>query len=484
VTQQSSIPEAIVGYTRRSIKGIGSVVKETIMLTESQTQKLKDAVRGDLLRPLDSSYEPARKVFNAMIDRRPALIARCRGAADVVACVRFAREYALPISVRGGGHNVAGTAVCDDGLVIDLSGMKTVRVDVVRRTARADPGLVLAEFDHETQAFGLATTLGTVSMTGIAGLTLGGGLGWLMGQHGLACDNLVSVDLVTADGRFLTASARENADLFWGVRGGGGNFGVVTSFEYTLHPVSTVLAGLVAYPIREARDVLRFYRDFSARCPDELGLMPAMLTLPDGNTVVGVAGCYSGDLGVGAKVLQPLRSFGSPAADLFQPMPYIAVQKLIDWWAVPGQQHYWKSSFMRELSDDALDVLIDFAMRKPSTGCAILMELMHGAVQRIASDATAFAHRDARHSFLMLGRWTSQGENGVGMSWVREFWQAMQPFMKAGVYVNYLSDGEGEARVRDAYGVNYGRLLKLKDEYDPTNFFRMNQNIRSSKAAA
>jgi FAD/FMN-containing dehydrogenase len=302
------------------------------MLENSEIEKLKTSLRGQLIVPNESDYDSARKVFNAMIDRRPALIARCVGAADVISCVRFAREHDLPVSVRGGGHSIAGNAVCDDGLVIDLSRMKTIRVDPVRRVARADPGLLLGEFDRETQAFGLATTLGTFSITGIAGLTLGGGLGWLMGKHGLACDNLLSVDIVTADGRLLTASAEENPDLFWGVRGGSGNFGVVTSFEYQLHPLGPVLAGLVAYPIQQAPQVLRFFREYAATCPDELGLMSAMLTLPDGNTIVGVAACYSGDLETGERVLRPLRSFGSPVADLFQTMRYTDVQKMIDWW--------------------------------------------------------------------------------------------------------------------------------------------------------
>lgn len=454
------------------------------MLEDSQIQKLKTALRGQLISPADTEYDSARKVFNAMIDRRPALVARCTGAADVIACVGFARENDLPISIRGGGHSIAGNAVCDEGLVIDFSRMKTMRVDPVRRVARADPGLLLGEFDGETQAFGLATTMGTFSITGIAGLTLGGGLGWLMGKYGLACDNLLSVDLVTADGRLLTASAEENADLFWGVRGGSGNFGVVTSFEYQLHPLGPVLAGLVAYPISQAGNVLRYFREYSANCPDELGLMAAMLTLPDGNTIVGIAGCYAGDLDAGEKILKPLRTFGSPLADQFQIMPYTAFQKALDWWAVPEQQHYWKSSFMRDLDDDAVDLIADFIMRKPSPGTGTALELMHGAMQRVAPDATAFAHRKSRYNFLEFGSWDSPALNEGGVRWVREFWDAMRPHLDAGVYVNYMSDGEGEERVRGAYGVNYDRLVKVKNKYDPTNFFRLNQNIRAPKIAA
>lgn len=454
------------------------------MLDQSKIQALKTSIRGQLLGPEESEYESARKVFNAMIDRRPALIARCVGAADVVACVRFAREHSLPISIRGGGHSVAGTATCDAGLVVDFSRMKTIRVDPVRRIARADPGVLLGDFDHETQSFGLATTMGTFSITGIAGLTLGGGLGWLMGKHGLACDNLLSVDVVTADGRLLTASAQENADLFWGVRGGSGNFGVVTSFEYQLHPLGPVLAGLVAYPISQAPQVLRFAREYAATCPDELGLMAALLTLPDGNTVVGVAGCYSGDVDAGEKALRPLRAFGTPAADQFRPMPYIEVQKMLDWWAPPGHYHYWKSSFMREMEDAALDVITDFSTHKPAPACGAGLDYMHGAVQRVPPDATAFAHRSARYNFLMLGQWDSPAQNEACLRWAREFWDAMRPFLDAGVYVNYMSEGEGEERVRGAYGANYDRLVKLKNKYDPTNLFRINQNIRGSKVAA
>jgi FAD/FMN-containing dehydrogenase len=454
------------------------------MLGDSQLEELKTALRGQLIGPADMEYDNARKVFNAMIDRRPALIARCVGAADVIACVQFAREHDLPVSIRGGGHSIAGTAVCNAGLVIDLSKMKTIRVDPVHRAARADPGLLLGEFDRETEAFGLATTLGTFSITGIAGLTLGGGVGWLMGKHGLACDNLLSVDLVTADARLVTANAQENADLFWGVRGGSGNFGVVTSFEYQLHPLGRVLAGLVAYPISQAPEVLRFFREYAASCPDELGLMAAMITLPDGNTIVGIAGCYSGDLDAGEKALKPLRSFGSPVADLFKVMPYTEFQKALDWWAVPEQQHYWKSGFMRAMPDVAIDVIVDFVIRKPSPGSGVAVELLHGAVKRVATDATAFAHREARYNFLMLGQWSSAAQNESGLRWVREFWDAMRSSVDAGVYVNYLSEGEGAERVRSAYGVNYDSLVALKTKFDPTNFFRINQNIRSSKAAA
>ena len=303
---------------RRVVNSTGKAVEE------ASIKEFQASLRGEILRPGDDDYDAARKVFNAMIDKRPAMIAHCSGAADVIACVNFARDNNLLVSVRGGGHSVAGKAVCDDGLMIDLSRMKGMRVEPARRTVRAEPGLTLGEFDRETQAFGLATTLGIFSPTGIAGLTLGGGIGWLMGKYGLACDNLISVDIVTADGRLLTASATENKDLFWGVRGGSGNFGIVTSFEYRLHQVGpVVLGGGVLHPVAKAREVLRFYREFVASCPDELSTQAIVLTAPDGNSVVIVAGCYCGSLAEGEKVLKPLRALGSPLADLFAAMPYV-----------------------------------------------------------------------------------------------------------------------------------------------------------------
>lgn len=403
----------------------------------------------------------------------------------MVACVRFAREHGLPVSIRGGGHNVAGSAVCDNGLVIDLSRMKTIRVDPQQRTARADPGLLLGEFDRETQAFGLATTMGTFSVTGIAGLTLGGGVGWLVGKHGLACDNLISADVVTADGSFLTASKEQNPDLFWGIRGAGGNFGVVTSLEYQLHPLGPVLAGFVAYPTSEIEKVMRFSRERAHDCPDELEFHSVVLTLPDGNTVVAVAGCYSGDdLRKGEQVLKPLRSYGAPLADMFQVIPYTEFQKATDWWAVPGQHHYWKSSFVRELSDEAIEIIADFAKRKPTAGCGVILELMHGEANRVPPDSTAFAHRNCTHDLLILGRWSPTEGGEAVMRWIREFWDAVQPFLATGVYVNYLSENEGEDRVRSAFGPNYERLVSLKAKYDPTNFFRVNHNIRPIVAAA
>jgi len=453
------------------------------MLTDAQMGELRAAVRGQVIGRGDAEYEAARKVFNAMIDRRPAVIVRCTGAVDVMACVRFARERGLVVSVRSGGHGIAGLAVCDDGLVIDLSRMKTMRIDAQRRVARCDPGLTLAEFDRETEAFGLATTMGTISMTGITGLTLGGGLGWLMGKHGLACDNLISADVVTADGKLLVASEEENADLFWALRGGSGNFGVVTSMEFRLYEQGPVFAGLVAHAMGDCAAALGFLRDFAGSAPDELALMGAVLTLPDGVTITGLAGCYSGDVKTGERVLKPLRSFGKPLADQFQVMPYIVFQKAIDWWAEPGKQHYWRSGFLKELPDSTVGVMAKYGANKTVKRCGFGVEFLGGAASRVATDATAFAHRKAKYNFLLLGSWDEASEHAAGMKWVNDFWEEMKPSIREGAYVNYLGADEPAERVRGAYGANYARLQAVKAKYDPENFFRMNQNIRANKGA-
>ncbi len=453
------------------------------MLGEPQISGLRAAMRGQVISREDPGYNEARRVFNAMIDRHPAVIARCAGAADVIACVKFAREHDLLVSVRSGGHGVAGLAVCDDGVVIDLSRMKTIRIDPQRRVARSDPGVTLNEFDRETQAFGLATTMGTISMTGIAGLTLGGGLGWLMGKHGLACDNLISADVVTADGRLMVASAQENADLFWALRGGSGNFGVVTSLEYQLHEQGPVFAGLVAHPMSQSVEALRYMCEFADSAPDELGLMAAVLTLPDGVTITGLAGCYCGDVTEGERVLKPLRSFGKPLADQFQVMPYIEFQKAIDWWAEPGKQHYWRSAFLKEINDNTLRVLANFGTNKPMSRSGFGLEFIHGSAARISPQATAFPHRKAPYNFLLLGSWEEPAQSREGKRWVEEFWEGMTPAIGDRVYVNYMGNDESVERVRGAYGENYQRLLTVKKEYDPTNFFRMNQNIRATTGA-
>ncbi len=453
------------------------------MLDPALFTPLREQLRGPLLLPSEDGYDTARQIFNAMIDRRPAAIARCAGAADVLACVRFAREHDLRVSVRGGGHNVAGNAVCDDGLMIDLSPMKGIRVDPTRRTARAQPGLTLGEFDRETQAFGLATTLGAVSMTGIAGLTLGGGIGWLMGKHGLACDNVFSYDVATADGRLLTASAGENPDLYWALRGGGGNFGVVTSFEYRLHPLGTILGGLLVFDAAKSEETLHTFREFCRRAPDEMGTGAGFGTLPDGAKAVLVPICYAGTPAKGEVLVQPLRSLGV-AADLVKPMSYVEMQSCLDVDFPPRHYHYWKSAFLKELSDDAIRVLTQFAAALPTPLSMIFLDYVHGVAARVTPEATAFPHRGEGFSLLAITSWAEPRDNEKNIRWTRDFWAAIEPFTSSRVYVNYLGEGEGDERVRTAYGPNYQRLVALKKKYDPDNFFRLNQNIAPARAAA
>jgi FAD/FMN-containing dehydrogenase len=448
------------------------------MASQAVTTAFRASLRGVSFAPGEPGYDAARIVFNRIVDRRPAIIARCAGAADVIACVGFAREHDLQVSVRGGGHSIAGKAICDDGLMIDLSGMKGIRIDPAARTVRAEPGLTIGEFDRETQAFGLATTMGVISTTGIAGLTLGGGMGWLVGKHGLACDNVVAMDVVTADGRLLKASQQENPELFWGMRGGGGNFGIVTSFEYRLHPLGPVFGGGVLFPVDQAREVLRFYRDFAFSGPDELSTQVGRICTLEGVPVIGVAGCYSGSLEEGEKVLAPLRRFGSPVADLFGPMSYLQMQTMFDPWFPPGRQAYWKANFLHGLPDAAIEIFHRYALTAPSpytTGP--WLEAVHGAVSRIDPSETAFAHRRHKFNFLVLSSWSEASEADRNIQWTRECWDAMRPFMVPGAYVNYLEE-EADPRARAAYGVNHDRLVALKNRYDPANLFRINHNIR------
>jgi hypothetical protein len=446
-------------------------------LEEAAVQEFAVNLRGELIRSEDDAYDASRAVFNGMIDRHPALIARCAGVADVIRGINFARTHNLPLAVRGGGHSVAGNAVCDGGVVLDLSAIKGMRVDPVRRTARAQAGLTLGEFDLETQEFGLATTLGVVSMTGIAGLTLGGGLGWLNGKYGLACDNLISADVVTADGRLLTASAEENEDLFWGIRRGSGNFGVVTSFEYQLHRVGTVLVGGLVYPMAKAGEVLRFYHEFASECPDELSTVASLGISPDGSSVISISGCYCGAIEEGEQVLRPLRTYGSPLEDSIQPMAYRTLQSAPDAGFPFGRQHYWKSSYLKHLSDEAIDVMVRFVGEMPSPTTGVGLQQMHGEPSRVDPAATAFPHRDEHYDLIILSQWTDPTDSDKNIQWTRAFFDAMQPFFESGVYVNNLGE-EGEDRVQAAYGANYDRLLALKNKYDPTNLFRFNQNIK------
>jgi FAD/FMN-containing dehydrogenase len=436
-------------------------------------------LRGPLIQPGNATYEEARRVFNGMIDRYPRLIARCVDVADVIAAVHFAREQGLTLSVRGGGHNVAGFAVNDGGLVVDLSSMKDIQVDLVQRTARAQPGLALGELDRATQAHGSAVPLGIVSMTGIAGLTLGGGLGWLNGKHGFTCDNLLAAEVVTADGRLLTASPAEHADLFWGLRGGGGNFGVVTSFTYQLHPVGLVLAGGVTYPATKAREALRFYHEFASACPDELSTMASVGADPDGRPVVGVAVCYCGTVAAGERVVRPLRAFGPPVTDDIRPTAYCALQSRSDAGFPLGRQHYWKGGRLTCLGDEAIEMLLAFLAQDPPPPYGIGLQQVHGAASRVDPAATAFPHRGRWYDFLLLAQWADPAASARNIQRTRACFTAMQPLLERGVYVNNLGTLENY-RVRAAYGDNYDRLVALKNVYDPTNLFHMNQNIEPS----
>jgi len=449
----------------------------TPALDAEALRKLESSIRGELIHPRHPSYDSARTVYNAMVDKRPAVIVRCRDSSDVVRALDFARTQNLLVAVRGGGHNVAGKSTCDDGLVIDLSPMQEMLVDPTVALARAEGGLTWGKFDRETQAFGLATTGGFISTTGIAGLTLGGGLGWLMRKYGLACDNLQSVQIVTANGQIRTANESENSDLFWGVRGGGGNFGVVTSFEYQLHPVGQMLAGVVFLPLQQAGSGLRFYRDFLAHAPDEVMAYAVFLTAPDGNRVFAIPVCYVGPIDMAEQVLRPLRDFAGPAANSLAPMDYCQIQSMFDGGFPPGRLHYWKSSFLRHLSDKAIETIVEYFGAVPSPMSAVAIEPFGGAVARVGVEETAFPHRDASFSIVMVGMWMDQAQSEANIRWSREFWKAMQPFATDAVYVNYLDADEAD-RVAAAYTpATFKRLRELKEKYDPDNFFRVNQNI-------
>jgi FAD/FMN-containing dehydrogenase len=450
----------------------GGTVTEQTDLDGEAIENLSAQLRGALIRPDDAEYETARRVWNGMIDKHPALIARCAGVADIIAAVNFAREQGLQVAVRGGGHNVAGNAVCDGGLVIDLSPMKGIRVDLAGRTVRAEPGLLWSEFDQETLASGLATTGGLVSTTGVAGL---------------ACDNLRSVDVVTADGQLVTASPIEHADLFWGIRGGGGNFGIVTSFEFQLHSVGPiVLGGAVFHPLERARELLTFYREWAAHTPEELTTLVVMITAPpapfippdlQGKPAIAIAACYSGDPAEGEAIVQPLRTFGPPAADLLGPLPYTALQSMFDASAPAGLHNYWKSHYLGGLDDTAIDTILEHAAAMPAPFAQIHLHQLGGAAARMPKEGTAFGHRDAAYALNVIGTWADPQETDSQVQWVRAFWTAMEP-LSSGVYVNFLGE-EGDDMVRKAYDAgSYQRLVELKQKYDPSNFFQLNQNIK------
>ncbi len=452
---------------------------DAIAIEETDLSELRARLAGEVLEPQDRQYAEARRIFNGLIDKRPALIARCKSVGDAIEVTRFALEHDLLTSVRSGGHNVAGMAVTDGGLMIDLSSMTGVRVNPQARTARAEAGVIWRQFDRETGVFGLVTTGGVVSTTGIAGLTLGGGFGHLARSYGLACDNLLSADVVTADGTLLTASPSENADLFWGLRGGGGNFGIVTSFEYQLHPLAEVVGGLLIHPIERAKEALQFYREYTASAPDALTCHVGLLTAPDGVRVLAFVVSFAGPPANAEKVLRSLRGFGSPAADLLRPMVYTELQQMLDASYPAGLCHYWKSSFLQALSDKAIDVLIEQFLQAPTPQSHIIIEQLGGAIGRLSGDAMAFCRRDNPFDLFLLGVGTRSEDQEACQQWVQNLWSAMRPFFGKGVYLNYLGErnAEGLAGVKAAYGDNYARLVKLKRKFDPTNFFRLNQNI-------
>jgi FAD/FMN-containing dehydrogenase len=444
---------------------------------------LRAQMAGPVLSPSDTAYEDARHVHNGLIDRRPALVARCHGTADVQAAVRFGREHGLEIAVRGGGHNVAGHAVCDGGLMIDLSAMRGVHVDPRARRARAQGGATWGDYNRETQLHGLASTGGVVSTTGVGGLTLGGGLGWLMGKHGMAVDSLRAVELVTATGDVVRASADEHPDLFWAVRGGGGNFGVATWLEYELYPVGPVVTGgLVAHPFAAARDVLRFYRDFTASLPDELTAFAGVLHAPDGSgtKLAAIIVCHAGSLEAGAAAVAPVKRFGSPVMDVIGPMPYTAVNMLFDAGFPRGALNYWKSNFLTALGDAAIETMIERFGVTPSPMSGLLLEHFHGAATRVGPTETAFPHRAVGYNFLAVGEWLDASATPANIAWAREAYAAMAPHFAAGRYVNYLNADEAaeSSTVSAALGPNWKRLREVKRRYDPDNVFHLNQNIK------
>ena len=449
---------------------------------ESVAAALQPHITGRVILPADSTYDAARRVHNGLIDRRPAMIVRCQGTADVQAALRAAREHGFEISVRGGGHNVAGNAVCEGGLVIDLSDMRAVQVDPMARRARAQGGTTWGDYNRETQLVGQATTGGVVSTTGIGGLTLGGGLGWLMGKHGLAVDNLRRATLVSATGDVLQVSDDEHPDLFWAIRGGGGNFGAATWLEYETYPVGPIVTGgLVAHPFSAAKDVLRFYRDITATLPDDFTIFAGLIHAPDGSgaKLAAIIVCHIGDLETGARAVAPIKQFGSPVMDVIGPMPYSVVNTLFDAGFPPHALNYWKANFLAALSDDAIDTMIARFAECPSPMTGMLLEHFHGAATRVAPTATAFPHRASGFNLLVAGEWMSPTDTAANIAWTRDTYAALSAHFASGRYGNYLSADEvGDASaVAAAFGPNAARLREVKRRYDPDNVFHHNQNI-------
>jgi FAD/FMN-containing dehydrogenase len=460
----------------------------TTAIDNAMIDALRASLRGSLLLPSDADYDVSRTLWNAMIDRRPAAIVRAAGSADVMQAVNFAREHRLLLAVKGGGHNIAGKAACDGGLMIDLSAMKSVRVDPTARLARVEPGALLSDFDRETQAFGLSTPTGINSTTGMAGLTLGGGFGWQSRKHGLTVDNLNAVDMVLASGEFVQANASRNADLFWAVRGGGGNFGVVTSFEYRLHPLGPeVLAGLIVYPLDQAKQVFDGYRKFTAAAGDEMTVWmvlrkaPPLPFLPPqahGKEAVVLAFCWIGDPGRGAELAKPLRDFGKPYGEMVAPMPFAGWQTAFDPLLQPGARNYWKSHDFKAMSVEVERILCEAAARLPSDECEAFIGQLGGQTNRVSVGDTAYPHRDAEFVVNVHTRWRDAADDRKCIDWARALFDALAPHATGGVYVNFMPEDETQRVAAGAYGPNYARLVALKAKYDPSNLFSQNQNIR------
>ena len=456
-------------------------------IPEETIGKLRGKVKGRIVTPGDPDYDKVREIWNAMIDRRPAVIVQCAEADDVPHAISFARENGLEISIRGGGHNIAGNALCDNGLTIDFSHMKNVRVDAAKRRAYVEPGATLADFDAGVQEHGLATPVGINSTTGISGLTLGGGFGWLTSKYGMTIDNLISADVITADGRKIPASESENADLFWAIRGGGGNFGVVTRYEFKLHRVGPeILGGLIVFPLEQAMQVMSRYRDFMKSAPEDLCVWlvlrqaPPLPFLPEdvhGREVVVFAIFYAGDVPQGKKLIEPLRHFSDPLGELIGAQPYTAWQKAFDPLLAPGARNYWKSHNLTELSDGLLETMIEAAGTLPSPQCEILLGVLAGAANRVPADSMAYSHRDAKFVVNVHGRWDQAADDKRCIAWARRFFESAAPYASGGVYVNFMTGDEGD-RIAAAYGANYDRLVRIKRKYDPENIFHLNQNIK------
>jgi len=459
------------------------------MLTDTTVAAFKSALRGEVIVPGDARYDEARKVYNGMIDRRPRLIAKCTNVADVIAAVNFGRDNSLPVSIRCGGHNAAGLGVCDDGVVVDLSPMRYVHVDPQKKTIRAGGGALWGDVDHAGFPFGLAVPAGFISTTGVGGLTLGGGIGHLTRNYGLTIDSVLSVDMVLANGKFVIASAKENSDLFWAIRGGGGNFGVVTSFLFKAHPVHTHYAGPMLYPLEDTVDVMKWYRKFIVKAPRELNGFFAFLVVPPAppfpehlhnKKMCGIVWAYSGNVKKGPSVFKPIRKFKTPALDMVGPIPNPVLNSMFDALYPSGLQWYWKADFVKELSDEAIALHAEHGAKLPTLLSTMHMYPIDGAAGRVKNDATAWAYRDAKWSSVIVGVDPDPAKKETITNWAREYWTALHPHSAGGAYVNFMMD-EGEERVKATYGKNYARLTKIKKKYDPNNVFRVNQNIKPAK---